>query len=129
MLLRHPGVALIDCNDCQKRLYDLRSGKPKTYKSGPHREETYYWFEGKPKPPCTTDEGCPKKSPREAHQFELSRRGWETFEAWKRYRAAPAAFEVDELAAAAFAVLDNLDREYSAYLEAERLQTAMKLIR
>jgi hypothetical protein len=114
--LFHPGVARIDCRDCQRRLYDLETGEPKTYRAGPQREIKY--FDGPThKPPCAVPKevggGCPKQSPDEAHRYELTEASWAT---WRLYRQARAtggaslteAERTDELLAENFATLDRL---------------------
>ena len=66
-------MASIDCQDCVKRLYDLKTGQPVTYIVGPDDELGY---EDGPdhKPQCRMGEGCPKESPERAHLHELSAR-------------------------------------------------------
>lgn len=87
LTLYHPGVARIDCRQCQERLYDLETGTPKTFKV--RGEIRYYDKEAVPdhKPPCRTHLGCPKGSPEEAHLHELSLQNWKVVDLWKAVRA------------------------------------------
>ena len=116
MLLLHPGVAKIDCRDCQRRLYDLETGEPKYYRAGPNREKRYY--DGpKHKPPCATPEdvggGCPKGSPQEAHKHELTEENWRTWELYQQSRATHGqclteAERSDVLLPIAFSLLERI---------------------
>jgi hypothetical protein len=114
LILFHPGVASFTCEDCRKYIYDMDSGKPKTYKAGPKREEKPMLRPANTKTPC---EKCPRKSPEEAHHYELSDRNSKT---WLLYRRAHAtqfhflhdAEKKDPLLARNFAILDELYAEH-----------------
>ena len=72
-LLEHPEVATRSCGDCKKWLYDLQTGK-KVLRGGKEVK--------RPKgtlPPCHS---CPKKSPEEAHEYELSDRNVLAYRLW-----------------------------------------------
>lgn len=118
LLLFHPGVAKIDCGDCQKRLYDLETGEPKTYRAGPNRELRYY--EGQP-PPCKQPgNSCPKGSPETAHEHELSDKNWRVLNLYRRGRVT--GFEnvtIDALLAENLAIVDELYRSWERWRAAE----------
>ena len=113
--LYHPGVANIDCRDCQKRLYDYETGKPRTWKGvgglpiysdGPSH-----------KPQCRTHIGCPKVSPEEAYQYELTDANWKTLRLYRQLRAAgfqfmSAAERRDTILRRHFGILDEIFRNY-----------------
>ena len=85
------------------------------YLAGPDREERYYW--GEP-PPCRTPgESCPKGSPEEAPQHELSDRNWQTLQLYYRNRAVfgRLADRFDELATANMGIIDRLVRDHERH--------------
>ncbi len=105
LLWLHPTVARIDCKDCALKLYDLKTGKPKSYRSGPERAERFY--EGpKHAPACKHGVTCPKGTIETASETELSWRNLKCLNAWRRFRVAPQ--QVDRLAADNFALLSEL---------------------
>lgn len=100
-----PQVAAIDCRDCSKRLYDLETGKPKSYLRGPDRIETFYEGE-KHAPACLKGVKCPKGTIHTAKDVEPTWRNLKCLNAWRRFRAAPVP--VDRIARDNFAILSEL---------------------
>lgn len=84
-MLRHPEVAARKCDDCKQWMYlengkiHTRGGKP-VPRSGPT--------------PCRT---CPKKSPEEAHQYELSVKNKQALQFYYTTRAMSGANLTDEM--------------------------------
>ncbi len=103
-------MASIDCRDCQRKLYDLKTGQPVTYIVGPNDELGY---EDGPdhKPQCRTGEGCPKGSPEEAHRHELSRRNRQKLATYRAVKVLGMGvvdpFVVDQTFADTMAVIDQ----------------------
>lgn len=125
--LFHPGVARIDCTDCQKRLYSLETGELVTYKAGALGLKHYDVTEA----PCQRGEVCPKESPERAHLHLLSERNWRAVTAYRRGRAV--GFEhvlKDDLFAENMAIIDGLVRswERSRAAEASGANMALALI-
>lgn len=126
LLLFHPRIAAIDCADCCRRMYDMESGTPKTFKSGPEREIRYY--DGPDhKPPCRTGWACPKGSPEESKDFELSEKNRRMMLIYRHYRAtngfshagANAGEPIDPLLADNLALIDGVYREWERTKAAE----------
>ena len=63
MLLYHPEVATRSCADCKRWVYDDKGEVQKGRDGQPMKRPV------NSRTPCRT---CPKKSPAEAHQYELS---------------------------------------------------------
>jgi hypothetical protein len=63
----HPKVAHIDCDDCKKHVYNLKSGKRLTYET----DEGMLPILRVDDPPCHV---CPKKSPENGKRLKLSDR-------------------------------------------------------
>lgn len=110
----HPGEASIDCNECKRFIFDLKTGEKKTYKAGPRREEMP-WV----RPLCvpTPCGDCPKKSPEEAERCKLSNKNWRTWQLFKEMRATNGAaftpaMRRDRVLLQNFAVLDCIQRQY-----------------
>lgn len=76
LVLFHPGAARIDCQECAKYVYDLATGEPQTYRSGPDRTELPLARPAGTLPPC---EKCPKESPERAKDIELSAKNWAAY--------------------------------------------------
>lgn len=75
-MLRHPEVASRSCDECKLWVFD-EQGKKQISRGKPVPM-------GKAKPPCRM---CPKKSPEEAHQYELSRKNALTVQMYYTTRA------------------------------------------
>lgn len=120
LLLFHPGVARIDCGDCQLRWYDMQTGEPKTYTIGePPLQKTY---DGPQYCPCKRGEKCPKESPEKAKDYELRPENWQALRAWKRHRAAPyGPDDLDELDREIFTTIDAIFREWESSIAAKRM--------
>lgn len=78
-MLRHPEVYDRSCSDCKLWVYgqdgriETRAGKP-VARTGP--------------PPCWS---CPKKSPQEAHKYELTRENQALYNLYLQVRASGGA--------------------------------------
>lgn len=86
LLLFHPGPASIDCEDCQRYVYDLERGERKTYRAG---------GEDRPqvRPPGTPRQCalCPKESPARAAELRLTRANVATLRIYLESRATAGA--------------------------------------
>lgn len=115
MILNHPGAARIDCNDCCRRLYNLETGLPVEYLSGPDRVPRYIDGPGH-LPPCKVDNGgpgCPKGSPEEAPRIVLNSRNRLALNAFLQARAVNfQGIATDDLSRELFAIIDNIFRDY-----------------
>lgn len=115
----HPGVAQIDCRDCQKYVYDFVTGKRKTYAQGkrdrPRPAST--------PPPCHK---CPKESPEKAHEHELSAKNWRTLALYQQVRASSGACLSDEMKRDAL-LMKNLATIDALFRRWEREQQAVVL--
>ena len=83
----HPGAASVSCDDCQRYVYRVDEQgrvRPERLQHGGHD-----WLRpaGVP-PPCGK---CPKRSPQEAHLYELSPKNRRTLELYFRVRATRGA--------------------------------------
>lgn len=110
----HPGVASIKCADCQKRAYDMETGKPLTYPSGPNRELKFYDGPSH-KAPCQIVQSwkCPKGDPSKEASFTLSKKNQQTVLLWRHIRATNGAIlegAADTLLADNLSILDDLAR-------------------
>ncbi len=86
LLLFHPGAARIDCRECGKFIYDLETGELKTYAAtvdGERVKLPQVRPAGTPTP-CNL---CPKQSPAQAAEFELSEKNWQTYAFYLQARA------------------------------------------
>lgn len=79
----HPKVAQIDCEDCKKYSYNLRTG----------RRNEYEVDDGKmlpvlrtSEPPCAT---CPKKSPENWQRIKLRWQNHLMLDFYQRYKSVP----------------------------------------
>lgn len=63
----HPKVARIDCDDCRKHAYNLKTGKRLTYETEDGKLPVIRLGD----PPCYL---CPKKSPENGEKLQLSMR-------------------------------------------------------
>lgn len=79
----YPEVAQIDCRDCKKHSYDLKTGELNTYDAGDQRLPILR--HGNP-PPCHE---CPKQSPERGEQLKLSRRNIAALNFYNRAKAVP----------------------------------------
>jgi hypothetical protein len=114
LLLFHPGVAGIDCEDCKKYVYDLKTGERKTYRAGPGRIELPCVRPALLSTPCGE---CPKKSPENARLIKLNRRNLETVWIYRQVRATGGqclteAMAADPLLMRNLTLLDELYREH-----------------
>ncbi|WP_158264953.1 hypothetical protein [Blastopirellula marina] len=82
--MSHPGAALIDCEDCQRFLYDLETGRRVTVRQGPDRQAAPVPRLAEMPLQCGS---CPKRSPQHAVQVELSAKNWKTYRLWREVRA------------------------------------------
>ena len=78
----YPRVAQIDCEDCQKVSYNLRSGRRNTYEAQ-DGEQLPVLRTGPP--PC---ESCPKRSPQRAKQLKLREENRLMIDFYQRHRAS-----------------------------------------
>lgn len=128
LLLYHPGVASIDCNDCQKRLYDYDTGKPKTWKGSGGKK--IYADGPSHKPQCKTSHGCPKGSPEEAAKIELTPKNWKTLRLYRQLRVANFRFMTDSekndrILRKHFGILDEIYREWELKQQANDLARSL----
>ncbi len=123
LLLFHPGVLEIDCNDCHKHVYDLEKGKAKTYKAGSKREERPMVRPPRVPPPCDT---CPKGSPEDKKYSRLRPVHWRTLAFYQQVRATRGACLTDEAREDAWLMQDLAILE-TLYQRFEREALAMEL--
>ncbi|PQO33331.1 hypothetical protein C5Y96_10795 [Blastopirellula marina] len=124
--LLHPGAASIDCSDCAKWLYDLKTGKRQTVRTGASRQEV-----PQPRPsgvptPCSS---CPKQNPQHAERLKLTDKNWRTYQLWRRARAThfhcvPDRLKSDPILARNFAELDQVFRLIEQSQQLQILQLA-----
>lgn len=113
--LFHPGVAKIRCADCLKRAYNMETGEPQTYSSGPDKELKYYDGPNH-KAPCQTKQTwqCPKGDPSREADFVLIKKNHLAILLWQHVRSTHgqilADSNVDRLMADNLAILDGLYR-------------------
>lgn len=117
LLLFHPGAARVSCEDCRTYLYDLEQGERKTYRAGPTREERPYIRPAGVPSPC---ESCPKKSPEEARQLNLSPKNRKTLWLYLEVRATFAAcltpiMRRDRLLRRNLAIVDSVYRDFERH--------------
>ena len=74
----------IDCEDCQTKSYDLKTGKLNTYDDGDGNMLPILRL-GNP-PPC---EDCPKGSPENGKKLRLSERNYRAVDFYNRAKAMP----------------------------------------
>lgn len=112
-MLFHPGPAAVPCGDCQKYVHQVDAAGRVTPRRLSHAGEDWLRPEGVP-PPCGR---CPKRSPQEAHLFELSRKNRHTVELYFRVRATCGAclterMRGDALLASNLALVDGVVRRW-----------------
>ena len=83
LLLFHPGPAAVPCGDCQKYVYRVDAAGRVTPERLQHAGQDWLRPTGVP-PPCGK---CPKRSPQQAHEHELSPKNRRTLELYFRVRA------------------------------------------
>jgi len=130
LLLFHPGVARIDCEDCKRWIYDLETGKRKTYRSGPEREEK---DQVRPKGVPTPCDKCAKGSPKKAEECQLSVRNYRTLALHSEVRATAGAClskraRRDRLLLWNLAIVDGLVREWERKRAAEELANQVAML-
>lgn len=110
-MLFHPGAVLIDCEDCKKYVYDLETGKRKTFVSGPKRDVKPF-VRGSSPLQCGN---CPKKSPENAKACSLSERNQKTILLYHQLRAGVGFTEdmkQDDVLKINMAIIDTMYREH-----------------
>jgi hypothetical protein len=118
MALTSPGIAALPCSECAKFLYDIKTGKPVTRGDG----------EKQPRPqgaplPCRL---CPKKSPQEAHKYELSRKNVKALRLYLEMRATqgrciPKRLARDGMFRRVMATIDQVMRSVEREQNAEAI--------
>jgi hypothetical protein len=131
LLLFHPGAARIDCEECKRFIFDLKTGERNTYRAGPGREELPCVRPVAVPTPCGT---CPKKSPASARELELSRRNVKTLWIYRQVRATAGQCLTDEmrrdgLLMRNLALLDGIFRDYDQSRLGEQVIEFMLLAR
>lgn len=99
MIFEHPEVATRPCDECRLFVFDER-GEKATRGGQPIRRPPGA------SPPC---KACPKKSPREAHRYELSPRNLRLVSCFMRRRAT-GDIPMDEATRERFSVIDAIVR-------------------
>lgn len=117
LLLEHPQLAALPCEECQAWIYDIPSGEPKLRGGQKQRRSP-----SQPTP-CGS---CPKKSPENAREITLDAKNHRTLRLYLRNRALWGRALTEEEAADAiiqrnFGLLDLLLRKY------ERSQAALEI--
>lgn len=84
-MLVHPGAASIDCGDCAKYVYNLKTGERETYDAG---DEVLPILRGDNETPC---DSCPKKSPENGEKLKLHWRNRRALDFYQRMKAMPKA--------------------------------------
>lgn len=79
----YPKVARIDCEDCVKHSYNLRTGKRNEYEG---EDGTMLPILRTDSPPCKE---CPKKGPENAKRFELSFQARQMLDFYWRFKSNP----------------------------------------
>lgn len=118
MLLYHPEVAAVPCSECQRWIYGkdwkpaLRGGRKQA--RGPGQAT-----------PCMI---CPKKSPENAKQLELTPQAHRTIQLYLRHRATGSALTKAEAKDAYlvrnFGIIDVLFREWERVKQGEQIEHA-----
>lgn len=108
LILLHPGVAAIDCQECSRKLMDFTTGRPVLDKLGNGQmvEITH------DKPPCLRPNfTCPKGTIDTASKSELTERNWACWNAYRREKAVGFQHcELDDLAKENFAIIADIER-------------------
>jgi len=112
LILFHSAHAKIDCQDCQKYIYDFDKGERRTYKSGPQREERPMVRPKSTPPPCHK---CPLESPEKAHKHRLNDRNVKTFILYHRSKSTNGLYlngaeRTDPIVARNFSIIDSFYR-------------------
>jgi hypothetical protein len=71
LILRHPEVAFRNCDDCQRWIYDHKTGRRATSRGQPIPRPA------KSRLPCDVQDGCAKGSPN--GQRELTKANWQAY--------------------------------------------------
>ena len=121
MLLVHPGPASIDCDDCQKFIYDLETGQRKQVGRKGHRKP-------QPRPPGIPLQcgNCPKRSLAESKKIELSEKNRLAYRAWAEVKATYGKAMSERMAADGivrqnFSIIDSVTTECERHLNAKAL--------
>jgi hypothetical protein len=115
LLLFHPGPAAVPCEDCQKYVHRVDAAGRVLPQRHQHGGED--WLRpANVSPPCGK---CPKRSPQEAPQHELSNKNRRTAELYFRVRATFGAclserMRADALLAANLALVDCVVRRWAS---------------
>jgi hypothetical protein len=131
LLLWHPGVAAIRCRDCERYVYDLETGKLKTYRSGPSREEKPQLRPAGTLPPCGD---CPKGGKHREWETRLSAANLKTLALYRETRAGvplSRAERRDSIVRENMALIDGLVRDWERHRQGEEfaMQVATLLYR
>lgn len=112
--MAQPDIATRDCSDCQKYQYDDKISDRGVMTPGARAKnrkgEDQLRIAGPP--PCQC---CPKKSPNEAHQYELSDKNMRTLNVYYQHRGAnnlSLRQRADGMLARNLAVVDRLVRAH-----------------
>lgn len=120
----HPGAARIDCEECQKFVFNIQTGEQDTYKSGPERTELPLARGPGQPPPCHQ---CPKESPERAKQIELNDKNWAAYAHYRQAKAVGLTEEErrDPIVRRNFAVIESLVNERDKQDSARHLAEAL----
>jgi hypothetical protein len=121
MLLHHPQIASLSCDECKKWLYDLKTGKRRERGGVPQ-----------PRPPgaATPCHECPKGSPEREQEHVLTDRNWQTLTLYLRNRALLGLVlspreRSDALLQRNFAIIDTQIRKQELHEPAEAMSLSV----
>lgn len=124
LLLFHPGVASLPCEKCIQFVTDLESGEVCTYsvtnRETGQREQLPQARPQETLPPC---QRCPKGSPEQAKEMELSTKNWYAFSHYRQAKAVGVTEQErnDPIVRRNFAIIDAAFRAFEM-CQSSRLQ-------
>lgn len=122
LILFHSQLINLTCAECATKLYDIETGQPKTYKSGPERKDTFYFNQPTP---CKQGVDCPKESPEKEREHVLSEKNLQTYKLYRRVRAG-FRLKLDELLADNFAAIDMVVKSHDRHQQVAMMQLAKR---
>ena len=124
-MLVHPGAASIDCGECAKYVYNLKTGERETYDAG---DEILPMLRGDNPTPC---DSCPKKSPENEDRLKLHWRNRRFVDFYQRMKATPKAIMPKHLRGCHvtqrnFYLIDQVIKAARSELKANAIEEARK---